>query len=141
MYGGNRFVVTGGKQIVVEYTVPSDQIPSGESVYVDIIDSSGNPVSDPIEMSRVGSEDVVKATLTTPTTVGKYEIVIWIGTWDGTSRSISEKVGYIGLEIVDEDLEDKVSGLKTEISDINTKLDDLSTKVDTIMKWLKRSAL
>ena len=141
MLCGNRFVVSKGKQIVVEYRVPSDQIPTEQSVYADVIDSAGNPISDPTELTRIGSTDVVKGTITAPATVGKYEIEIWIGTWDGTNRTKSEIVGYVGLEVVDKDVEDQIADNSTKIDALATKVDSIEAKIDTIMKWLKRHPL
>lgn len=136
-----RFVVTKGKQIIIEYRIPSDQIPSGKSIYADVIDSTGDPVGEPVELSRVGSTEVVKATLTVPTTVGKYEIEIWIGEWDGTTRVKDEIVDYIGLEVVDKDIEDQVAENTSKIDALTSKVDSIEAKIDTLMKWLKRHPL
>ncbi len=133
-----RIVVSKNKQFVVEYRLPSDQVPSGQSVYVDILDNTGSPTGSPVELTRVGSTDIVKATLTAPSTVGKYELEIWIGTWDGTNRSKTETVNYLGLEVVDKDIEDEISDIETAISSLQSDINNINSKIDTIMKWLKR---
>jgi len=141
IFGARRFVVSKNKQFILEYRVPSDQVPSGQSVYADIVDSSGNYVGSPVQLSRVGTTDVVRATITAPSTVGKYEIKVWIGTWDGSTRTVTEVVDYLGLEVVDKDLEDRVADLETALSSVQSTLSDIETKLDTIMKWLKRLPL
>jgi len=141
VYHAYRIVVSKSKQFIVEYTVPSDQVPSGQSVYADIIDGSGSYTGSPQEMSRVGSTDVVKTTLTAPSTVGKYEIQVWIGTWDGTNRSITETVGWIGLEVVDKDIDDRLSDVESQLSTIQSQLSTINDNIETIMKWMKRHPL
>jgi len=136
-----RIKVSKDKQFIVEYRIPADQVPSGESVWIDILDSTGTPIGAPTEMTRVGSTDVVKATLTAPSTVGKYELEVWIGTWDGTSRTKTETVDYLGLEVVERDIEDRLTDIENKVNSIDTELDDVRAKLDTIMKWLKRHAL
>ena len=135
---GWRIKVSANKQFIVEYRLPSDQVPTGESVYVDILDSSGNPISDPTEMTRVGSTDIVKATLTSPSTVGKYELEIWIGTWDGTNRTKSETVNYLGLEVVDKDVEDEISDIETKLDNMQSDINTIKSDLNLIKKWLKR---
>jgi len=133
-----RITVTKGKQFIVEYRLPADQVPENNSVYMDILDSSGNPTGNPTELKRVGSTDIVRATVTAPSTVGKYEIEIWIGTWDGSNRTINEVVNYLGLEVVDKDIDDRVSDIETQLSSVQTQLNSINQNIETIMKWLKR---
>lgn len=135
---GWRIVASKSKQVVVEYRLPEDQVATGDSVYIDILDSTGTPTGDPTEMTRVGSTDIVKATITAPSTVGKYELEIWTGTWDGTTRTKTETINYLGLEVVDKDIEDTVADIETKVDNLQTDINTIKDDLTTIKKWLRR---
>ncbi len=124
-------IVSKGKQFHVSYRIPADQVPSGKYVYLDILDKSGSYVGNPIQMSRAGNTDIVEAIVTAPSTPDKYILMVWIGTWDGTSRTIDEIVDYNTIIVVDKDVEDR-------LTDVETRLSTLETEIDTLKKWVQR---
>ena len=124
-------IVSAGKQFHVSYRIPADQVPSGKSVYLDILDKTGAYTGNPIEMTRVGSTDIVEALVTAPSTPDKYILMVWIGTWDGTTRTIDEVVDYTTLIVVDKDVEDK-------LADIENRITSLETEVNTLKKLVVR---
>jgi len=138
LVGARRFIVSKGKSFVVEMRVPSDLVPSGSNVYADIIDSDGSFVGNPVQMTQVGGWDLYRATLTAPSNTGKYDIVVWVGTWDGTTRSIDAVLDYLGLEVVDADIEDRLSNIETRLSDLENAVSELRNLVETVLRWMRR---
>ena len=125
--------VSAGKTFVEAYRIPAVQIPTGNKVYFDIQRADGTFVGAPVEATQFGT-DLWNATLTAPTTLGEYRIVVWIGTYDAATgrRNIVEEVDSKKLVVVEQDIEDRVSSLGNEVDELSTKVDNLDSKVNTL---------
>jgi hypothetical protein len=65
--------VSAGKTFVEAYRIPVAQIPTGNKVYFDIQRADGTFVGTSVEATQFGN-DLWNATLTAPTTLGKYRL-------------------------------------------------------------------